>query len=46
LQRLLSELTPGQRKKDITTGQAKVILSSVRPRDPGWEDSSRLAVNS
>jgi transposase len=33
LQRLLSELTPGRAKKDITTGQAKAILASVRPRD-------------
>ena len=33
LHRLLSELTPGRSKKDITTGQAKVILASVRPRD-------------
>ncbi len=32
LQRLLSELTPGKAKKDITTGQARTILSSVRPR--------------
>src|SRR5687767_2880549 len=33
LQRLLSELTPGKAKKDITTGQARAILASVRPRD-------------
>jgi transposase len=33
LQRLLSELTPGKVKKDITALQAKAILSSVRPRD-------------
>jgi transposase len=33
LQRLLAELTPGKVKKDITALQAKVILSSVRPRD-------------
>ena len=33
LHRLLSELTPGQTKKDITTAQAKAIPGSVRPRD-------------
>jgi transposase len=33
LQRLLSELTPGKVKKDITALQGKAILSSVRPRD-------------
>ena len=33
LQRLLSELTPGKAKKDITAGQAKTILAGVRPRD-------------
>jgi transposase len=32
LHRLLAELIPGQSKKDITTGQAKAILASVRPR--------------
>lgn len=29
LQRMLAELTPGSAKKDITTGQAKVILAGV-----------------
>jgi len=43
LQRLLSELTPGQAKKDITTGQARVILSSVRPRDLAGKTRRRLA---
>src|SRR3954451_17897899 len=33
LQRLLSELTPGKAKKDLTSLQAKRILASVRPRD-------------
>jgi hypothetical protein len=33
LQRLLSELTPGKAKKDITALQAKAILATVRPRD-------------
>jgi transposase len=31
--RLLSELAPGQSKRDITTAQAKRILASVKPRD-------------
>ena len=29
--RLLSELVPGHGKKDITTGQAKAILATVKP---------------
>ena len=33
LQALLAELLPGQAKKDLTTGQAKTMLASVRPRD-------------
>ena len=33
LHRLLAELVPGQRKKNITIGQAKTILAGVRPRD-------------
>ena len=43
LQRLLSELTPGKAKKDITTGQAKTILASVRPRDLAGKTRRRLA---
>ena len=43
LHRLLSELTPGQAKKDITTGQAKPILASVRPRDLAGKTRRRLA---
>jgi transposase len=43
LHRLLSELTPGQAKKDITTGQAKTILASVRPRDLAGKTRRRLA---
>ncbi len=31
LQALLAELLPGQAKRDITTGQAKTMLASVRP---------------
>jgi transposase len=43
LHRLLSELTPGRAKKDITTGQAKAILASVRPRDLAGKTRRRLA---
>ena len=38
LQALLAELLPGQSKKDITTGQAKAMLVSVRPRDIARQD--------
>ena len=44
LQRLLSELVPGQSKKDITALQAKVILSGVRPRDMVGKTRKRLAL--
>jgi transposase len=44
LQRLLSELTPGKRKKDLTPLQAKRILASVRPRDIAGKTRKRLAV--
>jgi len=44
LQRLLSELTPGKRKKDITALQAKAILAGVRPRDLAGKTRKRLAV--
>ena len=43
LHRLLAELTPGKAKKDITTGQAKAILASVRPRDLAGKTRRRLA---
>src|ERR671910_3758627 len=43
LHRLLSELTPGQAKKDITALQAKAILASVRPRDLAGKTRRRLA---
>ncbi len=33
LQALLAELLPGQGKRDLTTGQARARLASVRPRD-------------
>ena len=41
--RLLSELVPGQGKKNITTGQAKAILSTVKPRDVAGKTRRRLA---
>jgi transposase len=44
LQRLLSELTPGKAKKDITALQAKAILAGVRPRDLVGRTRRRLAV--
>ena len=43
LQRHLSELTPGKTKKNITAGQAKTILASVRPRDLVGKTRRRLA---
>jgi transposase len=44
LHRLLSELTPGRRKKDLTALQAKAILASVRPRDVAGKTRKRLAL--
>lgn len=43
LQALLAELLPGQAKKDITTGQAKALLASVRPRDIAGKTRRRIA---
>lgn len=43
LQALLAELTPGKAKKDITTLQAKEILSHVRPRDAVGKTRRRIA---
>lgn len=43
LQALLAELLPGQAKKDITTGQAKALLASVRPRDVAGKTRRRIA---
>ncbi|HYJ68135.1 MAG TPA: transposase, partial [Nocardioidaceae bacterium] len=43
LQRLLSELLPGQAKKDITALQAKAMLAGVRPRDLAGKTCRRLA---
>ncbi|BBH18568.1 hypothetical protein Back2_28670 [Nocardioides baekrokdamisoli] len=33
IQRLLSELLPGQRKRDLSADQAKALLATVKPRD-------------
>jgi transposase len=44
LHRLLSELLPGQSKKDLTALQAKTILASARPRDPVRKTLKRLAL--
>jgi transposase len=44
LQRLLSELLPGQAKRDITTAQAKALLATVRPRDIAGKTRRRIAV--
>jgi transposase len=44
LHRLLSELTPGKAKKDLTPLQAKRILASRRPRDIAGKTRKRLAL--
>ncbi|WP_223162697.1 IS110 family transposase [Nocardioides antri] len=44
LQRLLSELLPGQAKPNLTAPQAKVILSSRRPRDLANKTRKRMAL--
>ena len=43
LHALLAELLPGQAKKDLTSGQAKVMLASVRPRDIAGKTRRRIA---
>jgi transposase len=43
LHRLLAELIPGTAKKEITAGQAKAMLASVRPRDLVGKTRRRLA---
>lgn len=43
LQALLAELLPGQAKRDITTGQAKTMLATVRPRDIAGKTRRRIA---
>ncbi|MDN4171318.1 transposase [Nocardioides sp. SOB77] len=44
LQRLLSELLPGQAKPNLTALQAKAILSSRRPRDLAKKTRKRMAL--
>src|SRR3954466_3220354 len=44
LQRLLSELIPGQRKRDLSALQAKAMLATVRPRDIAGKTRRRMAV--
>ena len=44
LHRLLSELVPGQSKKDLTALQAKTILAAARPRDSVRKTLKRLAL--
>ncbi|GAA4735889.1 IS110 family transposase [Nocardioides endophyticus] len=43
LQRLLSELVPGQRKRDLSAAQAKTLLATVRPRDIAGKTRRRMA---
>jgi transposase len=43
LQRLLSELVPGQSKRDLFARQAKAILATVRPRDVAGKTRRRMA---
>ena len=43
LQRLLGELIPGQRKKDLSALQAKAMLVTVRPRDIAGKTRRRMA---
>jgi transposase len=43
LQRILSELFPGQRKKDLSALQAKAMLATVRPRDIAGKTRRRMA---
>jgi len=39
----LAALLPGQAKRDITTGQAKAMLATVRPRDIAGKTRRRIA---
>ena len=43
LHRLLSELIPGQAKRDLTALQAKAMLASVRPRDIAGKTRRQIA---
>jgi transposase len=43
LQRLLGELIPGHRKRDLSALQAKALLATVRPRDLAGRTRRRIA---
>ena len=43
LQRLLGELLPGQRKRDLSAAQAKTMLATVRPRGIAGKTRRRMA---
>jgi transposase len=43
LQRILSPLFPGQRKKNLSALQAKAMLATVRPRDIAGKTQRRMA---
>jgi transposase len=43
LEALLAELLPGQAKRDISTGQARAMLATVRPRDIAGKTRRRIA---
>jgi transposase len=43
LHRLLAELVPGTRKKDLSALQGKAILATVRPRDLAGKTRRRMA---
>ena len=43
LQRLLSELLPGQRKRDLSAAQAKTMLATTKPRDIVGKIRRRMA---
>ncbi|CAI9418138.1 IS110 family transposase [Nocardioides sp. T2.26MG-1] len=45
LQRLLSELLPGQRKRDLSATQANAMLATVRPRDIAGKTRRRMVAN-
>jgi hypothetical protein len=42
-QALLAELLPGRANRDITTGQPKTMLDTVRPRDVADKTRCRIA---
>lgn len=44
IHRLLAELVPGTRKKDLSAQQAKAILATVRPRDIAGKTRRRMVV--